>query len=141
MSTESSPRTAQLTSAANIAWSNGSLFDGFALVGLAVPVDPDNSNAPWPQLMKGRGSFPFQRLPLWAKIPIIQGVFDSNSTLFFNADIDPPNTQYVAYFYDSANVRRGTSSGLFTVSADPTTVTIPTLTAPTAAGAPPTPET
>lgn len=91
--------------------------------------------------MKGRGSFPWQRLPLWVKIPILQGVFDSNSPLFYNDDIDPPETQYVAYFYDSAGKRRGTSSGLFTVTAATTTVTIPSLTAPTAAIIAPTPET
>lgn len=120
-----------------IQWSTGQNFDGFFLVGIAIPT---SSGVPWAYVYKGSGSLINQRIPQWCRIPIINGAFDPASMLIYNADLQPTNTQYAGYFYTNDGTKIAGPTTLFTITSSPTSITIPTLTAPTLAAAAPTPE-
>lgn len=133
----SSPRTAKIVTAAEIQWSDGKPFDGYLWLGLRLP---NNYNEPrlWAANV-------LQKLPQFTKIPIVEGVLDTDSAVFFNEDLDPPNTTYFAYWFDQHDRLIAPTSGTavgFSITADPHTITPPTLTVPSYAGATdPTPET
>lgn len=136
-----SPRTSKFTTSTPIVWVGGALLDGYMAIGLAFPRDAALVN--WPNLIKGSGSTPPQQLPQWCKIPISAGVFDQGTELWYNADIDPPNTQYVAYFFDNADKLIAPPVGtatFFTISTPTTTITVPSLVPPTSAVTAPSPE-
>ena len=131
-----SPRVAKL--AGTVLWSDGSLFQGFAVIGLIVPT---LSGVSWPELSLEPNS-PRERIPLWSTIPIKNGVFNQALGLWFTDDINPPNTKYAIWYYDSSNVQIAgpvDSSDFFTVTADPTTPPMYSLVAPTAGVAIPDP--
>lgn len=134
-----SPNIGKLTG--TITWSDSSLFNGYAVVGLVLPT---SSGTAWPELTLEPGS-PRQRLPLWSTIPIINGEFNQQIGLWYNEDIDPPNSKYAIYYYDSA--LRDPAVGVpvdfndfFTISAATTTPPTYTLTAPIAGTVVPTPD-
>lgn len=133
----SSPRVGTLTG--SITWSDGTNFNGFGVVGLVLPTSGGTN---WPELSLEPGS-PRQRLPLWSTIPIVDGAFNNQVGLWYNADIDPPNTTYVIYYYDTSLKQVGVPSGIadaFTISAAQTTPPVYTLTAPVAGTVVPTPD-
>lgn len=110
------PQTVTLTG--TITWSDGTLFDGYVLLGLGLP---SNATDVWPSLAVGAGKYPMLRLPIWTVVPIRQGVFDPNTKVFVNTSIDPPNSKYGAYWFDN-NKRRiypaaGVTAAPFTISA------------------------
>lgn len=129
----STPLRARL--AGTVLWSSGESFDGYALILLALPGTHASVSMD--------GTFPRARIPTNTVIPIQDGIYNQNSWLYRNADIEPPNTQYAAYFYDLNWVRIAPAgaAALFTISADPYTLVAPTLTAPTAAVVAPSPTT
>lgn len=134
----STPRTAKLSG--TIQWSDGSNFNGFGVVGLVFPT---SGGAAWPELSIEPNS-PRQRIPQWAVIPIVDGAFNNQVGLWFNADIDPPNTKYAIFYYDSSNKLVGqpsSSSDFFQVTADPVAPPTYTLTVPTAGTSVPDPGT
>ena len=131
-------RSAALTYGPTIDWSTGDHFNGYALLALCPPT---SSGTNWPTLGQVANN-PQTRLPLWVRVPIINGRYDNAIKIIFNEDIDPPNTRYAAYFYDLSNQRvapAGTPT-MFEIDADPYTLTPPTLTAPIAPVTPPSPE-
>jgi len=131
-----SPRTAKLSG--TITWSDGSLFNGFGVVGVVLPT---SASILWPELTIEPNE-PRQRLPLWYTIPIKDGVFNQQLGVWFTDDINPPNTKYAIYYYDSSQKRVGSPaspSDFFTVTADPTAPPAYTLTVPTAGTTIPTP--
>lgn len=133
----SAPRIGKLNG--EITWDDGSLFNGFGVVGLVLPT---SGGVDWPELTIEPNT-PRQRLPLWATIPIVNGEFNNQVGLWFNADIDPPNTKYVIYYYDSSGKQVGVptnSADFFTITAAETTPTMYTLVAPTAGTVVPNPE-
>lgn len=133
-----SPRTATITTSSPIAWSDSTLFDGFLLVGIALPT----LNAVQYSTVALDAASPPVRLPQWFYLSIKQGVIDPYTKLYFSADIDPPNTKYAAYFYDVTRTRIAPSGAatLFQITSTPYTITVPTLTAPTATATAPQPE-
>jgi hypothetical protein len=131
------PQIGKLTG--TITWSDGSNFNGFAVIGLVFPT---SSGAAWPELSLEPNSFR-QRIPQWSVIPIVDGAFNSSVGLFYNENIDPPNTKYAIYYYDSSNKVVGSPSApadFFIISAPTTTPTMYTLTVPIAGTAIPNPE-
>lgn len=123
------PRRAKLTGTP--AWTGGELFNGFVSIALALP---SNSGGDFPTVYLGAGQRRCQ-LPIWTRVRVKDGVFDPEAKLFFNADIDPPNTRYFAYWFAYPKFRVSPLVGnpsAFTVTADPYAITIPTLTDPTA---------
>lgn len=132
------PRQGAFTAVGTIYWSDGiTPFDGFMLVGIGYPVDSTSTN--WPSLNKGAGSQPRQRVPQWCKIPIVYGLFDQNSKLWYNSDLDPPNTLYYAYFYDYSNKQIAGPTAGFQINSSSTTITVPVLPTPTFNPNPPAP--
>lgn len=125
------------SSGGTIQWDNGSSFDGFLLVQLAYPIDTNGLT--WPTMSKGAGSLPRQRLPQGCKIPITDGNFDQNSRLWYNADIDPPNSQYFAWFYTNENKQIAGPTDAFQITMPTTLIDVPTLPAPALNFTPPAP--
>ncbi len=125
------PQSTKITSASNVLWSSGALFSGYILLGLALPTDALGYQ--WAELRLYGTS---QRLPEWTVIPIVEGVIDNNTSIFLTSQLDPPNTRYVAYWYDNTWKRIypypiGVLPTAFTVSTNPYIITPPTLTVPT----------
>jgi hypothetical protein len=118
-----------------VTWSNGQNFNGWALVGLVMPT----SGTDWSFVARGDMA-PGQKLPVFAMVPIVDGLFNTSLGLYFNADIDPPNSQYVYWFYDSTRRQVAGPSSLFTVTADPLTLPALTLTVPSAGATLPVPD-
>ena len=131
-----SPQVAKL--AGTILWSDGSLFQGFAVIGLVLP---QSGSVDWPELTIEPNS-PRQRIPLWSTIPIKDGVFNQALGLWFNTDINPPNSKYAIWLYDASNkqvVAPGSSADFFTVTTDPHTIVVVAPTVPSASTVVPNP--
>jgi hypothetical protein len=116
------------------------LFDGYILLALALP---ENGDGQWPVAV-AENIYPPQRLPLFTFIPVSQGVINQQTKVLYNDAINPPNSRYVAYWYDR-NKRRvfpatGVSPSFFTISAGTYAISLPTLTVPTNTATVPTPE-
>jgi len=115
---------AKIVTAADVEWSNGSKFDGFILLNVARPsgYNEISLNQRRPRVV----------LPHWIRIPVENGAVHGDTKVLFTAEIEPPNTRYISFWYDLNNARIAGPSALFTITADPHTITPPTLTAPTA---------
>jgi len=118
-------------STGTVKWSNASAFDGHLLLGLAPPEGVSR--------LFLNGEFPPRELPQWVRIPIEKGVIHDISKVLFNSEIEPPNSKYCAFWYDLGHLLLSGPSSLFTIEADPYTITVPTLTIPAASVSPPVP--
>jgi hypothetical protein len=117
---------------ATVTWSDGTMFSGFALCGLKA--------------MSGHTANEFtdingRALPRsnFTQLLIRDGLYDQTAGLVYNADINPPNTQYVAWYYDVSGVQIAGPTTAFTVSSASVSIPTETLTVPTA-GSNPTPD-
>lgn len=126
------PRKAKVTG--TFAYNDGSVFNGLALVLLQLPTD--GSAVVWPSAARGAGTQDRLRIPLAFPIPIVEGVPNSTATLYFTADMQPPNTRYNMYVFDINRKLVAGPTAMFQVTADPTALTVPVLTAPTAPAVP-----
>lgn len=127
------PTSTKILTSSPVTWSNGSLFSGYLLLGLALPTD--SLGAQWAEVNLYGTS---QILPKWTVIPIIEGVVDNNTSIFPNTQLDPPNTKYAIYWYDNTwkliyPFPAGTLPSLVTITGAMYTISQPTLTSPTAA--------
>ena len=120
--------SAVVQSTADIAWSDGSKFNGYALVMIVLP-ELGTGNYPEAALA---AEFPKINIPVRFQIPIRDGVYRVDTKLLFNTGIEPPATKYVAYFLDINDAVIAGPTSLFTVTADPHTLDSSTLTIPTA---------
>ena len=125
-----------VASTTTVQWSNGKNFNGWLALGLAVPT---MSGTPYPTISVD-AEMPQVRVPQWTPIPITDGVINTNTFIYFTTTLEPPNCQYVAYWYDVNFVLVSGPSALFSVTASPYTITVPTLTVPVAAVAGPSPD-
>lgn len=122
----------------SVSWSDGTPFDGYALVGFKHLVD-GLTTVNWPSISQGH-QFVKRTVPEWAKLPIVNGQYDNQIGLYFNADLQPPNSQYVAFLYDVNGVRvLASATSPFTVSAGAFTIPFATPAIPTQ-GTNPTPD-
>jgi hypothetical protein len=113
----------------SVAWSDGTAFNGYALVGFNGLID--GAGTAWPSISLGN-RFAKRTIPVARMLPIIEGKFDQSSWLYFNADVTPPGSQYVAYFYDTNDKQVAGWSSAFRVTATGFTVPTPSLPAPSA---------
>ncbi len=118
------------TLSGTVTYSNTTLFDGWAVLLIAYP-DGYTSASIANQLVP-------QTVAQYVRVRVQQGVYDQSARIIQNSCLEPPNTQYAAYYYDNNNVNLG-HTGLFTVSSSPYTITQPTLTSPAATAIIPTP--
>ena len=127
------PRTAKLiTNPTTVVWSGGAPFNGYVVIGVQLPTVGKYPN---PSLWASQRPLP---LPRSIKVPIIDGQIDTTTALFFTADLDPPGTHYNAYYFDRLNnliAPALNTAPLFTITNDPTTLTVPTLPLPDYTGA------
>jgi hypothetical protein len=118
-------RSATLSGTVN--WSDGTPFNGWALL-LLVPPDGYSQ-------MFLADIWPRVRLPLRLAVPITNGAFNQNCKVWYNADLEPPNSKWVIYWLDYTGTTIASPASMsdaFTVSTETHNVTPPTLTAPTA---------
>lgn len=110
-----------------LTWSDGlTKFNGFLVVAF---IPPTASGADWPRVDFFNQS-PGQALPLRAIIPVTEGVINQSLGLFYSADVQPPNSQYVYWIYDTTSRQIAGPSSLFTVIATPLTLPSLTITIP-----------
>jgi len=133
------PRVALFDGNTQYLWSdNQTGFNGFLIVQLILPVN--GSSVQWPSANYGNLA-PSITLPLWQRIPIINGQINTACGLFLNSDIVPPGTVYNAYYYDTNNVQIAGPTSNFTVTTQNVfTPPLLTLTLPVGPGTPSTPD-
>lgn len=96
-------RTSKL--AGTVFWPDGTTrFNGHVDIVLMVP-GIDGRTQLWPRLSIGQG-YPSVEIPQWTRVKITDGVFDQGVALWYNSDIIPHNTKYVAHYYDSSSFWR-----------------------------------
>ncbi len=122
--------TAKIVTAADVAWTTGDLFNGFLLLLIALPASRGSAYLKDSQR---------QRVPLDIKIPVLEGVVQDKVKIWQTTELEPPNMQYCALWYDDTLLQIAVGPSLFTVTTEEHTVTPPTLTSPTVAIACPTP--
>lgn len=135
----SPPQSATLDQSVTIQWSDGTAFSGFLLVGL---VTPTLSGTPFAELSLS-GQAPGERIPIFTRVPVVNGKFDNSVGILYNSSIAPPETQYACWYYDqSSNPPRRIAgpSTLFTVTTGTLTPPALTLTVPTPGVTAPTPD-
>lgn len=132
------PQAAMLVpSTGTVLWSNGEPFDGYLVAGLALPTYSGGTVYPYVTV---EGAPAPLRIPQWSKIPVIEGVIDQGSQVLLNSSIQPPNSRYAFFWYDVTGRQVANDAVLYNVNTTTFTVPVPTLTAPTVAAAPPSPE-
>ena len=114
-----------------VTYSNGTtLLDGYVLLLIAYPTGYSSASIANQLVPQPIGDH--------IKVRIQQGVYDQSARIIQNAYLEPPNTQYVAYFYDNNNIELG-HTALFTIATSPYTITVPSLTIPSATAIVPSP--
>ena len=111
--------SATVTTASNVAWSTGDLFDGYLVIKL-VPPD-GKTHVVW----EDSGDKTTTRFVF----PIVDGVISDVPKLPYTDSFTPPNAVYRAFWVDKALNLVASGTGLFSVSATPYTITPETLTA------------
>lgn len=125
-----------ITSAASINWQSGTPFNGWLLLIISPPT---LSGVAFP-FVSLRDSSPKLKVPVRVRIPIREGVLDQTAKVFQSSSLVPTNAVYSAWWYDDNGILIATGATLFTITTDPYTIAVPTLTDPLAAVTPPTPE-
>lgn len=121
------PRQGRFSQAVTVLWSNGSTFSGYIL---CILIPPTVGGSIY-QTIAVKGFQPQQRVPLFTRVPIKLGKYHAEAGLWFNEDLTPPATEYVAYWYDDTNRLITASPSIhFTVTTDPFTPPTPTLLIP-----------
>ena len=122
---------AKVVTAADIAWSDGSAFQG-ALILVFVPPELGSGNYPdiFPRMNATVRSLP-KALPQRIAIPIENGVLQDNF-IFKSSEIDPPNTLVLDFWVDTNGATIANGSTLLNINVDEYTITVPTLPVPTA---------
>jgi hypothetical protein len=125
-----------------MAWTSGDLFNGFVLIGLALPT---SSGTQFLGVRYGNAGIS-EAIPQFTKIPVTDGLLNTSCGLFYNADLTPPGSQYVAWTYvpngpTAGGVCRMISGPTATFEVTTSSFTLPamTLTLPTT-GSVPTPD-
>lgn len=132
------PQSATLSQSVTVTWSDGTPFNGFLLIGLVYPT----SGSEWAEVDLG-GQSPGERLPQFQRVPIVNGQYDNSVGVLYNSSISPPNTKYVAWFYDQSTFPPRQICGptsFFTVTSSPLTPPTCSLTIPTAGTEAPVPD-
>jgi hypothetical protein len=114
-------------------WSdNATFFSGFILIELVPP-------AGWTQVFYGN-LYPALPLPKFQRIPILYGQMNTGCGVFYNEDLTPPGSNYIAWYYDATGTLVAGPTQPFTVSSgamvNSFTPPILTLPIPTTPGTP-----
>jgi len=119
------------TLSGTVTYSDGTtLLDGYVLLLIAYPTGYTSASIADQLVPQAIGDH--------IKVRIQQGVYDQSARIYQNSSLEPPNTKYVAYFYNNNDTQLGVTA-LFTISASPYSITVPSFAAPTATVSVPTP--
>lgn len=110
------------TSPAVVVWSNGVAFDGYVELTLSLPTGYTR------HVVKG-SAVPLT-IPTVTRVPIVAGVINPDTKLYYNSDVNPPGTQYTGIVRDVFGISIASLAAPVTVTAATTTLTIPTLNVP-----------
>lgn len=132
---QNTPQIAKFSQDLTVSWSDGRKFNGFAIFGVVVPT---NGVTEWAYITVGE-NYPPIKVPVWARIPIQDGKFNSSLGLWYTTDMNPPGVTYIGYYYDSTGRQIAGPTANFTVTSGTITPTVPTLTAPSGPGTNPVP--
>lgn len=108
------PNVATINQSSIIKWSDGTLFDGWALFVLSLPLTYSAAtlaNQNPPQVIGQR-----------FRADIINGVPDGSVRVYYTTSIDPPGCQYAVWWYDTTDKQiyaPSLASELFTVTTSP----------------------
>ena len=105
-------------------------FDGYVWFGLTMPTGYSQ-----PTLF---AAVVRQTLPRYIKCPVVNGAIDQTTGIPWNSDIDPPETGWVAYWFDNSDNLIAPGSGsatAFSIGTSSYTLVPPTLTMPSLASA------
>jgi hypothetical protein len=131
------PTEAKVITAANVAWADGTLFQGYLLLVLGMPT---RSAVAYTEVYLQGTDIHKWRVPTRVKIPIVDGVLSTSVRVWQNLDMVPTETDYSAYWYDDSGKSIATDDpSQFSITASSYTITPPTLsnnTAPASGGAP-----
>jgi hypothetical protein len=137
-----SPRISYPSQSTPLAWTSGDLFNGFVLIGLALPT---SSGTAFLGVRYGNAGIS-EAIPQFTKIPVKDGLLNSSCGLFYNADLTPPASIYYAWIYVPNGPTAGGvcrmiagPSASFSVTAPTFEIPALTLTVPTV-GTQPTPD-
>jgi hypothetical protein len=127
----------QLVSSSTITWSDGTPFNGYAILIMALPTQGGQQ---WTQVAL-RDCKPKRKCPQRVKVPIREGVYDPVTMLWSTDSLVPENVVYSAWYYDDTDQLIAIGSQLFSIVAGggagsspiPYTLNPPTLPTPTAA--------
>ena len=133
MPSASATRYATFDQSTVVQWTDATNFNGFLLVSLVLPSTGSYTEAVY------SNSFPQIPVPDFLVCPIINGTFSSGVGILWNADITPPNTKYISWYYDSTGRQVAGPSAVWTVTSSTASPPSATLTAPTAGTTPFTP--
>lgn len=122
------PQSAKLDDSVTYTWSDGTTFTGSLRLGLVVPEYGGTTDAPFITLA---AQTPAIRIPLNTFFQITNGVANTQTKALYNSSLRPPNSQYVAWWYDSTGTLIAGPSAQFTISSSPFSPPAVTLTAPT----------
>lgn len=135
MGQNSNPRVAKFDGNQTITWSNGSPFNGFALIGIVLPT---SGGTPWAYVSPG-DNYPGAAVPTFQYASINDGKLNTQAGVFYNEDLSPPNSKYAVWYYDLTGRPIGNVAGQFYATAPTVTLPTTTLTAP-AEGSNPVPD-
>jgi len=121
-------RTSKADSSTTLSWSDGNLFQGYLLLGLAAPT-----GRPSVELSSYIG---IVEIPIFTLIPITDGKYHQATEVFYTTDLTPPNTTYFAWLLDKTGTQVGSVSTSFTVTTNPFTPPSFTMTVPAVGTAP-----
>jgi hypothetical protein len=126
------PRISKFNQSTQFTWTNGDPFNGFVALALIRPAKTDETSSSWRRLVVN-GVSPRQWLPPgFTFIPIVNGKINSALGIYYNSDINPPGSQYIAYYYDSSKVFIAGPTDPFSVNV--ATVPLPILPLPNPEG-------
>lgn len=118
-------------------WSNGTNFNGFLLIAF---VPSTGAGGTYTEVDFGHAD-PAEKFPQFAVVPIQEGLYNSSLGLYYNEDMSPPGSTYIARYYDTTKRLIAGPTVAFSVTSDPiTTIPSVTLTVPTSGGTAPTPD-
>lgn len=128
---------AKVVTAADIAWSDGSAFQG-ALILVFAPPELGAGNYPgiYPRMNTTVQSFP-KALPQRISIPIENGVLQDNF-IFKSSELSPPNVRVLPFWVDTNGATIASGITLLDIDVDEYTISVPALTVPTAESSLPT---
>jgi hypothetical protein len=103
---------AKLVSTSTIAWSDGTPFNGYVVLIMALPTQGVQQ---WTQVAL-RNSLPKLKCPQRVKVPIREGVYDTYTMVWTTDSLVPESVVYSAWYYDDTDQLIAVGTQLFSIA-------------------------